>query len=179
LYYLLSQLCDEFRKHDQLLPCCIEVNTNYSLIIPLHLKLTLRAGWWINIRNWPKWFVPIITTFCFIIFLRDGYNDRLLPLLKHFFPIPNGVNKFSDLRKNCFTTCYNQFCFDLNNTYLFASFQLSNSHRNLKGTQPIIFSNIYYKTYIEITLQTVLYIIRDLKKHITYHIKLKIKSITQ
>jgi hypothetical protein len=50
----------------------------------------------------------------------------------------------------------------------FVSFRLSHRHLYLKGFRLMTFSNIYYKTYIQITLQTVLYIICDLKRHITY-----------
>ena len=38
-----------------------------------------------------------------------------------------------NLRKNCPTPCFNQFCWDLINTWWFVSFHLS-SHLNLKST---------------------------------------------
>ena len=42
-------------------------------------------------------YAPVITTICFISLLINRYNDRLLPLLRQFFLIPNRINKFSKL----------------------------------------------------------------------------------
>jgi len=44
---------------------------------------------------------PTINTTCFIALLIDRYNDGILPLLRQFFLIPNGINKFMDLIANC------------------------------------------------------------------------------
>jgi len=40
--------------------------------------------------------------------------------------------------------------------FWFFLFQFSNSHLNLKETRVLTFSNIYYKTYTQIIMQTVL-----------------------
>ena len=44
-----------------------------------------------------------------------GYNDGLLPLLRKHLLIPNRTNKFTDLRAECSTSCFNQFCWNLIN----------------------------------------------------------------
>ena len=46
-------------------------------------------------------YAPVITTICFISLLINRYNDRLLPLLRQFFLIPNRINKLMDLKVNC------------------------------------------------------------------------------
>jgi len=59
------------------------------------MELILRAGCWkIFVPSWQKLHAPIINTICSIALLIDKYNDRLLPLLRQFFLIPNRNNKF-------------------------------------------------------------------------------------
>jgi len=63
----------------------------------------------------------------------NRYNDRFLPLLRQFLLIPKRNDKCMNLRTNCPTPCFNQFCWDLINTWWFVSFHLF-SHLNLKRT---------------------------------------------
>ena len=60
------------------------------------MELILRAGCWkIFVPSWQKLHAPIINTICSIALLIDKYNDRLLPLLRQFFLIPNRNNKLT------------------------------------------------------------------------------------
>ena len=45
------------------------------------------------------------------------------------------INKFIYLWMNCPTSCFNQFCWNLFNTWRFVSSQLFNKHLKLKGTE--------------------------------------------
>jgi hypothetical protein len=71
---------------------------------------------------------------CCIALLNDRYNDRLLPLLRQFFLIPNRSNMFMDLRANCHTPCFNQICLDLTNTRWSVPSSVLYRHLNCKGT---------------------------------------------
>ena len=51
--------------------------------------------------------LPMITTVSFIVLLTNSYNDRLLPILKQFFLIPNRNHMFMDITVNCSTVCLN------------------------------------------------------------------------
>ena len=83
------------------------------------MELTLTAGCWIKfVRSWQKLYASIITTICFTAPLLDRFNDRLLPLLRQFFLIPNILNKFLDLRANCATPCINQLVLLVFDQYL-------------------------------------------------------------
>ena len=67
------------------------------------MELTLTAGFWIKFCfSWHKCYASIITTICFITLLIDRYNVWLLPLLRQILLIPNRINKFMDLKVNCF-----------------------------------------------------------------------------
>ena len=120
----------------------------------------------------------MIATFCFTNFLRDRCNDRILPIFKQLLLIPNRIRKYSDLRKNYPTPCLinsTEF-FSISSDLCISSISIAISISRAHMT----FSNIYYKTYIKLILQSVLLnIICDLKRHIIYRLKLKIKSNTQ
>jgi hypothetical protein len=65
---------------------------------------------------------PVITKFCFITLLINRYNDRTLPILRQFPLISTIINKCNDLRTNCSTYCFNQFCWNPINTRWFVPF---------------------------------------------------------
>ena len=64
----------------------------------------------------------------------DRYYDRLLPLFRQLLLLPNRNNKFMNLQANCSTSCFNQFCRYLFNTWRFVTFQLLDSQLNIRGT---------------------------------------------
>jgi hypothetical protein len=55
----------------------------------------------------------LITAVSFITLYVNRYNDKFLPLLWQFFFTPSRINKFVDLTAECFTSCMNQFCWNL------------------------------------------------------------------
>jgi len=74
-----------------------------------------------------------VNTFCCIVLLTNRYNDRLFSLFKKLLIIPNRINLFTDLRANCSTTCFNQFCWDLISTWWFVFFSFSMAFSNSKA----------------------------------------------
>ena len=59
----------------------------------------MATGYWAKlVCSWQKWQASIITTVCFITLLIQRYNEQFLPLLRQFLLIPNGINKFMDVR---------------------------------------------------------------------------------
>jgi len=69
------------------------------------------------VRSWQKRYAPIVITICFIPLLMDRYYYRLLPFFSQFLFIPNRNDKFMDRTMNCPTPCFNQFRWDLVNTW--------------------------------------------------------------
>jgi len=64
-----------------------------------------------------------ITTVCYIILPKTRYNVRLLPLLRQFPLIPNRTNTFMDLRVKYSAFWFNQFYWDLINTWWLCLFR--------------------------------------------------------
>ena len=92
----------------------------------MHMELTLTAGCWIKFCKWlTKVICPYNITICFIPLLTNRYYDRLLPLFRQFFLLPNRSNKFMNLQANCSTPCFNQFCRYSISTWRFVTFNLS------------------------------------------------------
>jgi hypothetical protein len=66
----------------------------------------------------------------FITLPINWYNNRLLPLVRQFFLIPNRTGLWIS---KCFKSCLNLFCWNLINTWLFIPFQVCNAISNSKG----------------------------------------------
>jgi hypothetical protein len=78
-------------------------------------------------------------TVSFTTFFVNWYNNRHLPLIRQFFLIPNGINEFVVRRQQCFTSCFNQFCWNLITTWWFIrvllfAIAISTSRRLEPGT---------------------------------------------
>ena len=68
-------------------------------------------------------------------------NDWLLPLLRQYMLIPNRINKFVDLRANCSTPCFYQFCWDSSSNHVLFCFI---SYRpRLSSAEDMIFSLMF------------------------------------
>ena len=70
----------------------------------------------------------------FITLLMNRKNYLLLQLLRQFLLIPNIINKFMGLLTKFTLSCFNQFCWNLINTWQFVSFQFFSRHLNTTGT---------------------------------------------
>ena len=63
------------------------------------------------------------------------YNDCFLPSLGEFIFIQNRINKLTNIRTHSPSSGLNRFCWNLISSWLFISFQLLNSHINIKETR--------------------------------------------
>ena len=90
---------------------------------PLHMQLTFTARCYTQFcTQFTKRYAATITAVRSVALPTDWYSDRLLPLLSQLLLIPNSTNTFMDLNVNCSTTCLNQFCWDLIDTWWFGLF---------------------------------------------------------
>jgi len=72
------------------------------------MELTLTAGCLIKFcKHLTK--LICLYNYCFVTLFIVNYNDQLLPLLRQFLLIQNGINKFVDLRVKCSIPCFNNF----------------------------------------------------------------------
>jgi membrane protein DedA with SNARE-associated domain len=83
------------------------------------MDLTLREEYWIKYcMKLIAVISPIIIKISVFAVPLNWYNTRLIPLIRQFFLIPNGINEFMDLRPYCFASLLNQFCQNLITTWL-------------------------------------------------------------
>jgi len=94
------------------------VTSNSTLMIPSNILCIWNwpsgenAGYNF-VCSWQKWYACIITSVYVITFHIHMNNDWLLALSWQFL---NRVNKCMDLRKNCPTSCFNHFSWNVINT---------------------------------------------------------------